>query len=112
MNRDHEYLLDAIQACTLILEFTQGYDQKQFERDRKTQSSVLYQIAILSEAVNRLSSNYQTANPNIPIAPIRGMRNRIIHEYKETDLKILWDVIEIDIPDLLAQLRNSRLPEP
>jgi uncharacterized protein with HEPN domain len=33
MNRDREYLLDAIQACTLILEFSQGYSQEQFEDD-------------------------------------------------------------------------------
>lgn len=33
MNRDREYLLDAIQACTLILEFSQGQTQDMFNRD-------------------------------------------------------------------------------
>lgn len=77
----------------------------------KTQSSVLYQITILGEAVNRLSADYQTLNPNVPIAAIRGMRNRIVHEYKAIDLQILWDVIQANIPELLTLLRDSRLPK-
>ena len=111
MSRDREYLLDAIQACTKILEFSQGFDRVQFEGDPKTQSSVLYQIAILGEIVNRLSPAYIAANPEVPIDAIRGMRNRIIHEYKEVDLKVLWNVIETSIPELRQLLENSRFPE-
>ena len=112
MSRDREYLLDAIEACTKILEFSQGFDQAQFEGDSKTQSSVLYQIAILGEIVNRLSPAYVAANPEVPIDAIRGMRNRIIHEYKEVDLKILWNVIQTSIPELRQILQNSHLPAP
>lgn len=81
MNRDREILLDAIEACNLILEFSHGFDFVRFAGDRKTQSSVLYQIAILGETANSLSPNFAAANPHIPINAIRGMRNRIIHEY-------------------------------
>ncbi|MDB9496776.1 DUF86 domain-containing protein [Spirulina major CS-329] len=111
MNRDREYLLDAIHACTLILEFSQGQNQETFNRDLKTQSSVLYQLTILGEATNRLSLDYQTLNPQVPIAAMRGMRNRIVHEYKEVDLKILWDVVQYHIPELLELLQNSNLPQ-
>ncbi|MEB3116749.1 MAG: HepT-like ribonuclease domain-containing protein [Limnothrix sp.] len=111
MNHDREYWLDAINACQQILDFTKGLDEDSFLQDRKTQSSVLYQITVLSEAMNRFSDSFITQNSQIPIAAIRGMRNRIIHEYREVDLWILWQAIQINIPELLILLNDSQFPE-
>ncbi|MEQ8960134.1 MAG: DUF86 domain-containing protein, partial [Coleofasciculus sp. C2-GNP5-27] len=33
--------------------------------------------------------------------------NRVVHEYKEVDVKILWEVIQINIPQLLQQIQTS-----
>jgi uncharacterized protein with HEPN domain len=104
MNKDKEILLDIIRACNLIQEFCQDLDFTAFEKDVKTQSSVLYQIVIIGEAINRLSLEFAQSNPQVPIDAIRGMRNRIVHEYKEVDVKILWEVTQSNIPQLLAQV--------
>lgn len=104
MNRDREILLDIIKACSLIQEFCQDLDFTAFERDVKTQSSVLYQIVIIGEAINRLSPEFARSNTQVPINAIRGMRNRVVHEYKEVDVKILWEVTQTNIPQLLAQV--------
>jgi uncharacterized protein with HEPN domain len=82
-------------------------DYETFAQDLKTQSSILYQIVIIGEAVNRLSPVFTQAHPEIPINAIRGMRNRVVHEYKEVDIKILWEVIQTNIPQLLQQMQNS-----
>lgn len=102
MLRDDEILLDLARASQLILEFTAGMDKYAFSLDPKTQSSVLYQIVILGEAVNRLSQSFIDSHSEIPFNKIRGTRNRVIHEYDDIDLDILWDAIEQKIPDLLA----------
>ncbi|MEQ9000997.1 MAG: DUF86 domain-containing protein [Coleofasciculus sp. B1-GNL1-01] len=107
MNRDKEVLLDLIRASRLIVEFCETLDYQTFAEDLKTQSSVLYQIVIIGEAVNRLSPAFTQAHPKIPINAIRGMRNRVVHEYKEVDIKILWEVIQINIPQLLQQIQTS-----
>lgn len=75
-------------------------------QDLKTQSSVLYQIVIIGEAVNRLSSDFIVNNPQIPIRQIKGMRNRVVHEYKEVDLQVLWEAMQTSIPELLKELEN------
>lgn len=31
------------------------------------------------------------------------MRNRVVHEYKEVDVDILWEVTQTNIPKLLSQ---------
>jgi uncharacterized protein with HEPN domain len=106
MNRDKEILIDIIRACNLIQEFCQDLDFLAFERDIKTQSSVLYQIVIIGEAINRLSLEFAQSNSQVPINSIRGMRNRVVHEYKEVDVKILWEVIQTNIPQLLSQIEK------
>ena len=107
MTRDREVVLDAIVACNLISDFCKDLNFNRFASDPKTQSSVLYQIVILGEATNRLSPTFAQMNPEIPIDAIRGMRNRVVREYKEVELKILWEVVRTNIPELLQLLQNS-----
>jgi uncharacterized protein with HEPN domain len=107
MNKDQETLLDLIRACKLSIQFCADSDWQTFSQDLKTQSSVLYQIVIIGEAVNRLSSDFIANNPQIPIRQIKGMRNRVVHEYKEVDLKVLWEAMQKSIPELLQELQET-----
>ncbi|MCY7392617.1 MAG: DUF86 domain-containing protein [Leptolyngbyaceae cyanobacterium CAN_BIN12] len=65
-DRDDASLLDMARAARLALEFIQGMSEAEFAVDRKTQSAVLDQIAILGEAVKRLSVDFRTRYPEIP----------------------------------------------
>ena len=106
MNKDREILLDLTRACDLSIQFCKDLNGQAFAQDLKTQSSVLYQLVIIGEAVNRLSSEFITNNPQIPFRQIRGMRNRVVHEYKEIDTEILWEVMQTSIPELLEELNK------
>jgi uncharacterized protein with HEPN domain len=65
----------------------------------------LYNIQIIGEAVNQLAEDVKVANPQIPWALIKGMRNRLIHEYFGTDLPLVWNTINNDLPAFTAELR-------
>jgi uncharacterized protein with HEPN domain len=43
--------------------------------------------------------------PEIPWPQIVGLRNRLIHGYDAVDLDILWQIIEHDLPPLIAALQ-------
>lgn len=34
----------------------------------------------------------------------RGLRNRIIHDYDGVNLKLVWEIIEIDLEELREQM--------
>ena len=102
MSSDQEIILDLYHALKQILTFTQNMDKQEFINDEKTQSSVLYQLVIMGEAVNRLSEQFKNQYPQIPFNEIRGMRNRVVHEYKEVDCDIIWEAIQKDIPELIC----------
>lgn len=65
----------------------------------------LYNIQIIGEAVNHLSDDVKAANPQIPWILIKGMRNRLIHEYFGTDLPLVWNVIKNDLPGFKEELK-------
>jgi len=37
---------------------------------------------------------------------IRGIRNRLVHEYDEIDLAIVWKTSREEVPALIAQLQK------
>lgn len=34
------------------------------------------------------------------------MRNRMIHEYDDVDLEIVWNTVQVDLPQLVQKLRD------
>ena len=38
---------------------------------------------------------------------MRGMRNRIVHDYEGVRLEIVWDTIQNDFPELLRKLEKD-----
>lgn len=42
----------------------------------------------------------------IPWRAMKGMRNRIVHEYGSEDLSVVYDTVMRDIPDLLTILKE------
>ena len=37
---------------------------------------------------------------------MKGMRNRMVHGYFETNLELVWETIQVFIPDLESKLRS------
>jgi len=103
-SRDSASLLDMAKAARLTLEFAQGMNQITFETDRKTQSAVLYQIAILGEAVKRLSPAFRDQYPNIPWSAMAGMRDKLIHDYEGVDIRRVWLTLQTSIPEFLGAI--------
>lgn len=96
---------DMIKAAERALGYVQGLTYEQFAADRKTVDAVSYAIVVIGEAANALKDVGPDLAPELPWADIRGMRNRVAHEYFGVDVKVLWETVREDLPALLAALR-------
>ena len=57
----------------------------------------------------RLSDAYKADHETIPWTAIYGLRNRIVHDYGNVDLTIVFDTLKNDIPELLGLMEQTCL---
>ena len=102
--RDASLLLEDILDCVNNIEgYTRGLAQEAFKEDRKTIDAVVRNLEIIGEAANSLPVSYRESHDEIQWPHIIGLRNRIIHEYFDVDLDIIWFIISNE----LAALKNT-----
>jgi uncharacterized protein with HEPN domain len=112
MWRDEAYLLDIPIAARRVLEFSRDLTWEQFQ-----QSHFLHQHAIakalenIGEAARKVSVDTRTAHPAIPWPQIVAMRHRIAHDYFRLDLLKVWEIVQNDIPSLIAAIKPLVPPE-
>jgi uncharacterized protein with HEPN domain len=92
-----QHILDAIGE---VETFTKGVDFTQFSTNSMLFSACVRQLEIVGEAVNRLSDNLIASNPDVEWRKVTGLRNMLIHEYFGIDDKLIWNIIQKNIPDL------------
>ena len=66
--------------------------------------SMLFRMIQISENAKKLTTEYKEAKSNIPWDEMSGLRNRIVHDYGNVDLDIVYETLKYDIPELLEQL--------
>lgn len=70
------------------------------------QEAVMRQIEIIGEASNMVSDEFQEKRPELPWFQMRGIRNKIVHDYRGINLQIIWDTVKIDLPALKKQVEG------
>jgi uncharacterized protein with HEPN domain len=102
-----EYLQHIVEAIDRATGYVAGMDAAAFERDTRTQDAVIRTLEIIGEAANKArvaDPTLQSSAPEIPWDVMYGMRNRIIHDYFEVDLNVIWQTILRDLPVLRSQI--------
>ncbi len=103
--RDADILLeDIILAIDKSTRYTQGYDLKQFVSDEKTIDAVARNIEIIGEATTKLPEDLKLKHPEVDWKRIKGMRNRIVHEYFGVDIGIVWEIVSNHLPILKKRI--------
>jgi uncharacterized protein with HEPN domain len=75
--------------------------------DERTTDAVLRNLTIIGEAVStqKLPKEIQERYPQIE-GKINEVRNIVVHQYDEVDLKIVWRICQDSLPRLVPQLQN------
>jgi uncharacterized protein with HEPN domain len=76
----------------------------QCDDQAKFNASLLLLINIGEQSL-RLSSNLRTEHSYLPFDAMRGLRNRIAHDYTGIDYEMVFDIIKNDISVLELQLK-------
>lgn len=67
---------------------------------------IMFRLVQISENAGKLTDGLKNTRKQISWSAIRGLRNRLIHDYGEVDVTIVYDTLRKDIPILLQQLQE------
>jgi uncharacterized protein with HEPN domain len=107
MHRDLQFLLDMLQSAELIVTYIDQCSKDEFVANVQLQDSVIRRLLVIAEAARRVSGTTQQALPNVSWQDINGMRNRLVHEYDDVNLNIVWNVLQLEIPPLIEALKSQ-----
>jgi uncharacterized protein with HEPN domain len=101
-----DYVEDIIDAMDKAETAVINVDYDRFVDDFMINFVVARALEIVGEATKRLPQKVRKAYPEIPWRDMAGMRDRIVHDYDNVDLRIMWDVVKQEIPQLKPRLQQ------
>ncbi len=108
-----EYLRQLKLAAQPSIGFVEGMSYAKFQEDLKTQRAITMNLVILAEAAAKIEErfpDFAVAHPEIAWTAIRGMRNRIVHEYFILNFETIWTTIEAELARLIQQVESATIP--
>ena len=105
--KDNRYYLKKITTdLAFICDHTAGLTQKELEANEVLVDSCLFRLIQVAENSEKLTPEFKASHNNISWRAMKGMRNRIVHEYGSVDLSVVFDTVMNDIPQLLTLLKE------
>ena len=80
-------------------------DAETFSRSELLQDSMMFRLIQISENARKLTDDYRERHSVIPWTAMYGLRNRIVHDYGNVVLDIVFATLKNDIPELMEAMR-------
>ena len=106
IKNDQVYLEHILESITKIESFTKGISRFDFDQNVMIQDAIIRNIEIIGEATKKISKSFTQTHNEIPCSAMAGMRDKLIHDYLDVDLDVVWKTIEVDLPLLKELISN------
>lgn len=104
---DAHLLRDMLGHAQLACRAARGRSRADLTSDRMFQVTCKRFIESVGEAAANVSDEFKNTHADIPWRRIVGTRNVLVHGYAQIDLDILWDIVDVNLPDLITQLEKA-----
>ena len=88
------------EAAEHIADFINGVSREEFEKNYEKQSAVIRQFEIIGEAASKLTLEFTKQHTEIDWSKVTGMRHKMIHDYFDVDVNIVWTTAIDDVETL------------
>ncbi len=104
---DHYYIEKIRRDLAFIIRNMEETSEVELGRNEILLDSMMFRLIQISENAKRLSDVYKTKRSFIPWTAMYGLRNRIVHDYGNVDLHIVYETLKDDIPGLFKLVSES-----
>lgn len=102
---DRTRIQHMLEAAVKSQDNVKGLSREDLDNDENWAIVLVHWIQVMGEAARRVSPGLKVAHPEVEWSKIQGMRHRIVHDYTEIDLNIIWTVVTGEVKVLVEQLK-------
>jgi uncharacterized protein with HEPN domain len=95
---------DCLVEIAVLHDIAERMTLHDFRNDPIARRAAAYAIQTISEAIRHVPDDWLADFPAEPWGQIRGIGNRIRHEYFRIDDAILWEIIVTESPGLMESM--------
>ena len=107
MNREYsDFLHGMLENAQRAIRFISGMDYEAFSKDDKTIYAVIRAVEIIGEVAANIPEKVRSEYPDIPWREVKGMRNKLVHNYFGINVEVVWQTIHEDLPVLIEALKS------
>ncbi|MBQ2560216.1 MAG: DUF86 domain-containing protein [Fibrobacter sp.] len=101
--KDLFHLLGILESAGKISDYSKGIETA--DEFIRAQNQMVYNACLtlltnICEKLEKLSAETKSKLTKLDLRAIKGMRNRIVHDYQNLDSYIIFDAIQKDLPPL------------
>ena len=106
MKDDNYYIQRIRKDLEFMVIHMRNVDIEDLKKDDVLLDSMLFRMIQVSENAKKLSDKYKENNCDVPWRALSGFRNRIVHDYGNVDLDIVYETLKNDIPNILEKIMD------
>lgn len=108
--RDLDRVSDMLAYAERALQHVAALDESAFRASPLHQDAVVRALMVVGEAAYRMTPAFRAMRPDLPWQDVIRMRHKLVHDYGEVSVTIVWQTVRDDLPPLLPVLRAILLP--
>jgi len=106
------YLRHMLDYASEAHDLAAGRSRADLDRDRLFMLATTRLLEMMGEAATKLSAGTRLGNPDVPWKELIGLRHHLVHGYDKVNLDMIWEVVTVDLPPLIAALDVMLNPQP
>ncbi len=105
-NNEYQCIRKMIDYINRAEKYTENINFEEFSEDTMIIDATVFAISQIGELVKNLDKDFQNKYNNIKWHILKGLRNRIIHDYEGINLELIWSIAKKDIIQLRYDLQQ------
>lgn len=112
--RDESRVRHMCRALSKIVEKSAGLTRESLVEGEDNTELIIHYLTILGEAANNVSDEFVKKHTDIDFAAMAGVRHRLVHDYANIDLDIIWEIVSQDVPRQYPRVKalTDSFPDP
>lgn len=106
LKNDEYYIGKILTDLHFIVEHMEGVTIQTLGENEVLLDSMSFRLIQIQENAKKLTNAYKEKHNTIAWTDIAGLRNRIVHDYGNVDLDIIFSTLTEDIPWLITELEK------